>query len=202
MQKIFGILTHALYFWRKLFKNNMNIELLVLTTYQMLLALTFGLLTVFITLRIINKYILRIDFLELVREGNIALAIFEGVLIFCVLFLVEISILPSVDALRTMVITHRVFTFKMFAISFGYFLLFYAISLVFSYLLIMSAFYVFISATAKLDEVKEMKKNNIAVALLVSAVLLSVTLYIRPSLGNLVNSFVDYRTLEKPVVVD
>lgn len=180
----------------------MNFELLILTTYQMTLALAFGLLTVFITLRIVNKSILKIDFMDLVRQGNISLAIFEGVLIFCVLFLVETSILPAVDALRTMAITYQTYTLKMFVISFGYFLVFYAISLIFSYILIISAFYVFISATAKLDEVKEIKNNNIAVAILVSAVLLSVTLYIRPSLGNLVQSFVDYRSLEKPAMLE
>jgi len=101
-----------------------------------------------------------------------------------------------------MVITHQAFTIKMFLISFGYFLLFYAITLIFSYLLILSAFYVFISATAKLDEIQEIKNNNIAVAILVGAVLLSVTLYMRPSLGNLVHSFVDYRSLEKPLTED
>lgn len=180
----------------------MNIELLILTTYQMLLALVFGLLTVFITLRVVNKSILKINFFDLVKNGNTALAVFEGVLIFCVLFLVEISILPAVEALRTMMISHQAITFKMFAISFGYFLIFYAISLVFSYLLILSAFYVFISATAKLDEIQEIKNNNMSVAILVGAVLLSVTLYIRPSLGNLVQSFVDYRSLEKPLVDD
>ncbi|TAE08214.1 MAG: DUF350 domain-containing protein [Bacteroidetes bacterium] len=178
----------------------MNIELLILTTYQMALALSFGLLTVFITLKVVNNTVLKVNFFDLVRNGNIALAIFEGVLIFCVLFLVEISILPAVDALRTMAIAHQTFTFQMFLISFGYFLLFYAISLVFSYLLIISAFYVFISATAKLDEVQEIKNNNISAAILVGAVLLSVTLYMRPSLSNLVQSFVDYKSLEKPVV--
>lgn len=178
----------------------MNFELLILTTYQMFLALSFGLLTVFITLRIINQNILKVDFSDLVKNGNVALAIFEGVLIFCVLFLVEISILPSVDALRTMVITHQTFTFKMFMISLGYFFIFYAISLIFSYLLIISAFYVFIYATDRLDEIQEIKNNNIAVAILVGAVMLSVTLYIRPSLSNLVSSFVDYRSLEKPMI--
>ena len=178
----------------------MNFELLILTTYQMLLALIFGLLTVFLTLRVIHKTILKVNFFDLVKSGNIALAIFEGVIIFCTLFLVEVSILPSVDALRTMAITYQTFTFKMFAISFGYFLLFYTIALVFSYLLILSSFYVFISATAKLDEIQEIKHNNISVAILVGAVMLSVTIYIRPSLANLVHSFVDYRSLEKPMV--
>jgi uncharacterized membrane protein YjfL (UPF0719 family) len=178
----------------------MNLELLILTTYQMLLALSFGLLTVFITLKVVNNIILKVNFFDLVKNGNIALAILEGVLIFCVLFLVETSILPSVDALRTMILAYQTFTIQMFLISFGYFLLFYVISLIFSYILIISAFYVFISATAKLDEIQEIKNNNISVAVLVGAVLLSVTLYIRPSLGNLVHSFVDYRSLEKPIV--
>jgi uncharacterized membrane protein YjfL (UPF0719 family) len=177
----------------------MNTQLFLLTLYQIFLALSFGLLTIFVTLKVIHSTILRVKFFDLVKEGNIALAIFEGVLIFCVLFLVEVSILPSVDALRTMIYAHQTLTFQMIGISFGYFLLFYAITLIFSYILILAGFYVFVSATAKLDEVQEIKQNNVAVSLVVSMVLISLTIFIKPSLGNLIHSFVDYQSLEKPI---
>ena len=177
----------------------MNLELLLLTSYQIIIAFIFGLLTIFITLQVVQKTILKVNFFELVRQGNTALALFEGTLIVSTLLLVEVAILPSVNALQTMMHAHQAVTFQMFLISFGYFVTFYLIALVFSYILILSGFYVFVSATAKLDEIKEIKQNNIAVSIMISMVLLGLTIFIRPSLSNLVQSFVDYRSLEKTI---
>ncbi len=176
----------------------MNLQLLLLTLYQMSLALVFGLITIFATLKIIEIAVVKVKFFDLIKQGNIALAVFEGTIVFCVLFLVEASILPAVDALRTMMYAHQTLTFQMFLISFVYFLLFYTIALVFAYLLIWAGFYTFVSATAKIDEVQEMKQGNLSVAILVSIILVSLSIFIKPSLGNLVHSFVDYQTLEKP----
>jgi uncharacterized membrane protein YjfL (UPF0719 family) len=177
----------------------MNTSLTLFTAYQITLALFAGLLSIFITLRFTNRFVLKIKALEVIQSGNTAVALFQGVIIFCVLSLVETSILPSVDALRTMVLAHETVHPKMFLISLQYFALFYVISLVFSYLLILIGFYVFIYGTAKLDEMQEIKNNNLSVSVLLSIVLLSMTLFIRPAFGNLMQSFVDFNALEKPM---
>ncbi|GAB4407522.1 MAG: hypothetical protein OHK0053_34130 [Microscillaceae bacterium] len=175
----------------------MDTNLLIFTTYQLSLALVIGLLTVFITLRVLNHLVLRIKVLELIQSGNTALALFQGSLIFCVLMLVETSILPSVDALRAMVLAHQTIAFKMFMISFAYFILFYLAALVFSSLVILSSFYIFIYSTAKVDEIAEIKKNNLSVSVLLSMVLISTTLFMRPAFSNLVQGLVNYDYLQK-----
>lgn len=177
----------------------MKSSLVLFTTYELLLALIFGLLTIYLSVRVLNKFIIKVDFFKLIREGNIAIAIFEGTLIVCALLLVENSILPAVDALRTMVLANDGFTFKMFLISFGYFLLFYVISLAFSLIILSISFYVFIKATADVDEMAEIKNNNIAVSILVSFVMIGVTMFIRPSFDNFIASLVNYNKLENVI---
>ncbi len=179
----------------------MKSSLILFTTYELLLALIFGLLTIYLSVRVLNKIILKVDFFKLIREGNIAIAVFEGTLIVCALLLVENSILPAVDALRTMVLANDGFTFQMFLISFGYFLLFYIISLAFSLLLLSVSFYVFIKATADVDEMAEIKANNIAVSILVSLVMVGVTMFIRPSFDNFIASLVNYNKLENIISI-
>lgn len=175
----------------------MNTSLLLFTSYELVLALLFGLLTIYISIKVINRLILNKNFLELIlKESNSSVAIFEGCLVFCIMLLVENSILPSVDALQTMVLSKNEFTFEMLYISFGYFLAFYLISLVFASILMAISFHVFIRATVKVDELAEMKKkNNIAVAVLISVVLVSMTLFIMPAFENFIASLVNYNSL-------
>jgi len=179
----------------------MKSNLVLFTTYELLLALIFGLLTIYLCIRVINTLILKIDFFRLVREGNIAVALFEGVLVLCALILVENSILPAVDALRTMVLATGGFHVNMLLISFGYFMLFYIISLAFSLILLSVCFYVFIKATKDVDELKEIKNNNIAVTLVISVVMVGITMFIRPSFNNFIGSLINYNKLENFVSI-
>ncbi len=177
----------------------MKSSLVLFTSYELILAFIFGLLTLYLSFKVLNNFVLKIDFFRLVGEGNTAVAIFESSLIICILLLVENTILPSVDALRTMVLAGNGLTFQIFSIAFGYFLLFYVIALAFSLLLLTIAFYVFIKATVNVDEMAEIKKNNVAVSLLVSAVMLGMTLFIRPAFDNFMRSLVNYNKLENRI---
>ncbi|HAS39332.1 MAG TPA: hypothetical protein DCS93_02580 [Microscillaceae bacterium] len=176
----------------------------IFSLYDTILSLIFGLVTIYISLRVIDKLVLRESTLKMVKEGNTSIAIFKGVLIICTLLLTYNSIESSGAALRTMVFNYGGnLTGKIFLISLGYFLLFYAISLVFSVLVILISFYVYIKATVDLDEIAEIKKNNIAVSISLSLVIFGMTLFIRPSLDKLTQSFINYDAFsDKQINVD
>ena len=166
---------------------------IIFSLYDTSLSLIFGLLTIYIALRVIDKLVLRENTLKMVKEGNASIAIFKGVLIICTLLLAHNSVTSSSAALQTMVFNYGgKLTGKIFMISFGYFLLFYVISLVFSVLIILISFYVYIKATVDLDEIAEIKKNNIAVSISLSLVIFGMILFVRPSFDNLMKSFINY----------
>lgn len=129
----------------------------------------------------------------MIKQGNVAIAVLKGILILCTLMLVQNSVFPSVDAFRAMASAHNTVNLTMFGISFGYFMLFYSISLIFSIILILLTFFIYIKATTNVDEIAEINKNNLAV----SIIILGMTLFIRPAFNNLVTSFVDYSELQK-----
>jgi len=178
----------------------MDYNLTLFAIYEVLLSFVFSLITVYFSIKLINKVFLKIDVLSMIREGNVSIAVFEGALIVSTLLLVQKSILPSVDALRTMVLANQGFSWTMLGISLMYFMLFYVISLAFSFLLIILTFYIFIKSTIEIDEVAEIKKNNLAVAVLISLVIISTTLFIRPSLENFNKSLIDYDKLEREMI--
>ena len=99
---------------------------IIFSLYDTSLSLIFGLLTIYIALRVIDKLVLRENTLKMVKEGNASIAIFKGVLIICTLLLAHNSVTSSSAALQTMVFNYGgKLTGKIFMISFGYFLLFY-----------------------------------------------------------------------------
>ena len=81
-------------------------------------------------------------------------------------------------------------------------MLFYAISLAFSLIILSTSFYVFIKATANVDEMSEIKNNNnIAVSILVSFVMIAITMFIRPAFDNFIASLVNYNKLENIITM-
>ncbi|MCS6832150.1 MAG: DUF350 domain-containing protein [Flammeovirgaceae bacterium] len=173
----------------------MSSQQILFGSYHLILALIFGITTVLISLAVVGKFKLNKTLSESMAENNIAISIFKGAWVICSLILVENSLEPSVNALRTMVFTKDAFTFKMLLISFGYFILFYGISIAFSILVLAAVFYAFIKMTP-LDEVEEIKKNNVAVALIVSLAMFAITMFIHPAYDNFMNSLINYDRLE------
>lgn len=163
-------------------------------SYEIIISILFSLLTIFITKKIINQLFVKLDKDEL--KSNIALALFNGSIIISVLILVNSSILPSVDTLRVMVLANEVITLKMVFISFLYFLLFFAITVFFSIVILLLAVTVFFKATGWVDEMKEIRNKNVGVAIMVSMVIIGITLFVRPSLSRFVSSLIHYERIE------
>ena len=175
----------------------MNWNTFFFTTYEVLLAIVFSLITVFITKVALNKTLLKKDL-----DGdfkNLAVSIFSGTIILCILLLVNSSVLPAVDTLNVMTVTGQTLTAGMFLTSFWYFLLFFSISLSFCIVLLFAALKVYLLSTRKVDEMEELKNNNTAVSVLMSMVLIGITLSVKPSLERFIFSMVDYEVTEETI---
>jgi hypothetical protein len=175
----------------------MDLRTVFFASYELLISVIFGLITVYICIKVLNKSYLRSKKGNLLLQGNVAASIFAAVMIIVVLILVQGSVLPSVDALRTMVLAGEGITFSVVAISFGYFLLFYVIALVISIAVIFLTTQIYLVATVHIDEMNEIRQNNVGVAILLSAVLLAMTLFIRTPVQRFIGSLVNYESLER-----
>ena len=125
-------------------------------------------------------------------KGNIAMAIFAGVLVLCNLILVQPSILPSINTLQTMLTGKENIDLGLMLVSFGFFVVFYFTTMLISFGVLLGATWIYLKVTIHLDEIKEIKANNIAVSIMLSLVVLGMTLFIQPSVNRFVASFVRY----------
>ncbi len=173
----------------------MDFQILFFSTYELIVSLAFGLLTVFIVTRFINATLMKDQDAHALRS-NTSTALFTGGMVLAVLILVRGSVLPSVDALRSMVLSGETITLGIVLTSLGYFLVFYLISMVVSILLIYATIQIHMAAIRDVDEIKEVKADNIAQAILLSGVLLGMTYFIHTPLSRFISSLVDYDSLE------
>lgn len=170
----------------------MDFKIIFLATYEMVLSIAFGLLTIFLVNKVLNWTLLNSDSENALAKGNIAVGIFAGTLVVCILMLVQPSILPSINTLQTMLTGRDSIDLGLLLISFGFFIFFYIVTTALSLGVLFLATWLYLIATINIDEMKEIKKNNIAVSIMLSLVVLGMTLFIKPSVNRFVASFVKY----------
>tara|TARA_Y100001970_G_scaffold161659_1_gene197650 strand:+ start:3948 stop:4538 length:591 start_codon:yes stop_codon:yes gene_type:complete len=170
----------------------MDLRIVFLASYEAILSITFGLLTIFLVNKILNITLLKTDTEDSLLSGNIAMGVFAGTLVLCNLILVQPSILPSISTLQTMLVGKESISIELLLVSFGFFLFFYLVTTLLSIGVLLSAVWIYLQATVNIDEIKEIRKNNIAVSVMLSLVVLGMTLFIQPSVSRLIASFVRY----------
>jgi uncharacterized membrane protein YjfL (UPF0719 family) len=142
--------------------------------------------------KVLNWTLLNSDSENALAKGNIAVGIFAGTLVVCILMLVQPSILPSINTLQTMLTGRDSIDLGLLLVSFGFFIFFYIVTTALSLGVLFLATWLYLLATINIDEMKEIKKNNIAVSIMLSLVVLGMTLFIKPSVNRFVASFVKY----------
>lgn len=175
----------------------MDLRLIFFSSYETVLSVIFGLVTVVISYKLFTAFMLKEDADDDLNKGNTAVAILAGVMTISVLILVQSSILPAVNTLQTMALGGEKITAVKVFISLGYFLLFYAISLVISIAIMFASVNIYMFLTTKVEEMQEIRGNNIAISIMLSCVIIGMTLFIQPSVSRFIGSLVNYEMHEK-----
>ncbi|MBI4399173.1 DUF350 domain-containing protein [Candidatus Micrarchaeota archaeon] len=148
---------------------------------QLILGLALAITTTYISIKLFDKMTQEIDEFEELKKGNIAVGISAGALILSIALFLQGNLLSFTYILGyNLGLTERIFG-----------LLVNAISLLFSILIGILSIYigvrVFDSLTEGIDELKELKKGNVAIGLLLGTVILSYSLLVRNSASTVIN---------------
>jgi hypothetical protein len=167
--------------------------------YELIVSIVFGQITVFVAVKAISGVFLRGGSFARTLEWNTAASLFAGTMILAALILVNESVLPSADAMRAMMMGASAVTPEMVLIALGYLVALFAIALAVSAAVIYLTTQVYLVATVHVDEMKEIRRNNVPVAILLCAVVLGMALFIRPALQRFVGSLVNYDALTRQI---
>ena len=170
----------------------MDILILKFSLYELFLSITFSLISLLLCTKVIEKFILKKPLFKILDEKNSPAGIFYGALIFSYLWIISGSISPAVSSLQASVVNTGGLTFSILLKSFLQFSLFYIISIIVAFSTIGLAFKIYTYSTATIDEIKEIKDGNIAIAIALAFTFIAFSMFVKPACQNVLASLVNY----------
>lgn len=164
----------------------MNEQLLTLALLEIIMSITFTVAIIFTSYKLLKFLFFRASDL---RGDNMAFTIFtSGIILSIGLILSEI--IPSITNVIRILTTQSetVDTSKILSYS-GLYLL---IGFIMAVFINAAAFLLFSILTKGINEFKEIQRNNVSVAVLVVAILISITLIVKESIALLISALVPY----------
>ncbi|MGB5847246.1 MAG: DUF350 domain-containing protein [Ignavibacteriaceae bacterium] len=169
----------------------MDIILLITGLVQILLSLFLGILFVYSASKVFQRLIRGINEIEELKNNNVAVAILNGAIVLAIIIVVKNSIETAItifsNTLRNpeaVLMTYVKTAFLML----GHIVLGGIIAFVAVYV----ALLIFMRLTKDLDELKEIKGNNIAVSIFLSVIIISIALLLEPGLRTLLDALIPF----------
>jgi uncharacterized membrane protein YjfL (UPF0719 family) len=174
----------------------MNFHLIILGLIEILVSALSGIIIYFISLKIFTFLTKDIDETKELKNNNIAVSILVSSFLFCIMLLIKASIGPSMETLGFAMIPINT-SLKSVGFALLRIIIMFLISAVFAFVFLWVSVLVFMLLTSKIDEMQEIKKNNIAVSIIVAVLMLSLAIIILDPLKTLLKGFVS-----APVISD
>lgn len=175
-----------------------QMNVMYLTIYELSLSLLFSLITVYLATVFMNKFVLSKPVEWFIKEKHKSGCLISGALILSVLFLVSGSISQSTTALQSLLLSHNGFSIKIFAIAFAYFMVFYAITFLTSFVILFVISEIYRKMMAPIDfDIEIEKKDNLGLSIFLVCILFSIILFIQKPLNHFLGSLVFHEYLDK-----
>ena len=175
-----------------------EMKVLFLTSYEVSMSVVFSMVTVYLSIKFLNKFILSSPVEVFIRKRHVPGCLISGILICCVLFLVQGSIEHSTLALQSLVIAHNAFTLKILGIALLYFLAFYVVTFITSFFVIFVISIMYRRMMKDIDFDDEVDNHqNLGLSVFLSVTLIGIIVFIEKPLNHLLGSMVFHEWLEK-----
>ncbi len=165
----------------------MNFLVLLSGISTVILSLVLGILVLFLGFSFFSKLSIAIDEEEELQKNNIAVAILSASLIFSLGYMMKSSIYPLIQAFFNILFYSDEGVVSSL-VGFGFLLLQFLLTLVISMGSLWVGLKAFTWLTKNLDEFEEIRNNNIAVAILMSAIIITLALFLREGLERLLQT--------------
>jgi uncharacterized membrane protein YjfL (UPF0719 family) len=167
----------------------MNTNLLFLSVIHLAMAIFVGVLGLYFSYLFTNRVFRKKGFK--IEINNIAFGIYMGSTMLSMGIVVSAAFSPSMSLLKILQKTSET-TLSLFGNFTLYFLLFIAISMLISYIIIIvsTTFYSFL--TKEIKEYTEIGQNNISIAIIMGVILIVIALFAKDSVTMIIESIIPY----------
>ena len=169
----------------------MDLILFISGLVQIALSLVIGVLFIYAASRVFRKMIKGIKETEELKNNNIAVAILNGAIIIALILVVRSSIESAITIFGNTLRNPDAVVSAYFQTAL-IMLLHIIIAGLVAFSAIYFAMYFFMWLTKDLDELAEIKNNNIAVSLLLGIIIISIALLLQPGITTILDSLIPY----------
>lgn len=174
----------------------MNIYMFLQGVVELILSLVSGIFIFFMSFKVFSLVTRDIDELQELQKNNVAVAILGASFIFGIMLLVKAALTPAMDTF-TFIFGQNQFSFSLIFFSIVRICLMYIVSAIFSFLILWLSVKLFLILTTEIDEMEEMKNNNIAISIVIATLISSMALILSHPLTTMLNGLVT-----APVILD
>lgn len=167
----------------------MNFYMLLQGIIELFLSLISAVFIFFMSFKVFSLVTRDIDELQELQKNNIAVSVLGASFLFGIMFLVKSSISPAMDTLN-FALQSNGFSFSLIFFAIIRILFMYIIAAVFSFLILWLSVKLFLILTTEIDEMHEMKNNNVAVSIVIATFISSIALLLSHPLTTLLSGLV------------
>ncbi len=174
----------------------MNFFVIVIGLSNLLVSLIVSIGTIYFTFRFLHFITRDIDDIKELKNNNYSVAIYNASILFSVALVVKSSIQGAVSAI-TLLLSKTDYIIWDFLKTFGVMVAQILLSGIIAFFGVFIGIQVFTSLTRSIDEFKEVKKNNISIAIIVSVIIVIIAIFISPAVKTIVEGLVPYPSIIK-----
>jgi uncharacterized membrane protein YjfL (UPF0719 family) len=167
----------------------MNSNLLFLSIIHLVMAIFVGVLVLYLSYIFTNKIFRKKGFN--IEINNTAFGIYMGSIMLSMGIVVSAAYSPSMSLLKILQKTSDT-TLSLFGNFILYFLLFIAISILVSYIIIIVSTTFYTLLTKEIKEYAEISQNNISIAIIMGVIIIVIALFAKDSTAMIIESIIPY----------
>ena len=169
----------------------MDLSILISGILQLFLSLFIGIIFIYAGFRFFHKKIKSINEIEELKKNNIAVAILNASIILALVIMVKNAIEPAITLL-SMALRNPEATLISFLQTAGIMLVQIILAGFIAYVSIYLAISLYTHLTKDLDELGEIKKNNIAVSIVLGVVIISISLLMQQGIKSILDALIPF----------
>jgi uncharacterized membrane protein YjfL (UPF0719 family) len=167
----------------------------VVGVFELLLSLFLGILTAWFAYKRFSRLTRDIDEKKELRKNNVAVGILLGATILSVAFVVKQAAYPAVSSLQTMV--HKGISIIGALKVLGVAACSIAIAMIIALAAIWVAVRIFLRLTKEINELAEIRRNNVAVAIVLGCLIVVIGLFLAQGIQSLLAALIPMPAFEK-----
>ena len=172
----------------------MDLSLLLAGVLQLLLSLFIAIVFIYAGFTFFHKRIKTINEIEELKKNNIAVAILNASIILALVIMVKNAIEPAITVF-SLALKNSDATLASFFQMAGIMLIQIIVAGIIAYISIYLAINLYTHLTKDIDELGEIKNNNIAVSIVLGVVIISISLIMQQGIKSIFDAIIPFPTV-------